>query len=87
LIPWLSQSSSLGIFKLIDECAPRKSVFWKPCASSVQMGQPSCLAGPESGIAFAPCLMRCEHFAGKKEKLSPCLNEILTQSMQIINYI
>lgn len=85
---WLSQLFSSGIFKLIVECAPRKSLIWKArarqCAdgAAVMPGRP-----PKVGLHLHIVLCAANILQGKKEKLSPCLNEILTQSMQIINYI
>ena len=64
----LSQTSSLGIFKLIDLCILSYFLIRKPHARLCADGEQSCLAGPASGITFAHCFIHCEHFAGKKGK-------------------
>ena len=62
----LSQTSSLGIFKLIDACTLSYFLIQKSRARLCADGEQSCLASPASGITFAHCFIHCEHFAGKK---------------------
>ena len=64
----LSQTPSLGIFKLIDSCTQSYFLIRKPRARLCADGEQSCLAGPASGITFTHCFIHCEHFAGKKWK-------------------
>lgn len=53
----------------------------------VQMGSSHAWQALQVELHLHIVLFTVNILQGKKEKLSPCLSEVLTQSVQVINYV
>jgi len=89
-------TTSMEIYKSINTYIENKSLLWKNCIGLCTDGAAN-MTGKHSGVVskikefaaddmlFTHCFIHREHLAAKK--MSPQLNEVLSQCIKIVNYI
>ena len=91
-----ARTTSSEIFRLLDEYLKNHSLDWKSCIGLCTDGAANMtgrLSGVKTriqavagdGFIFTHCVIHREHLAAKK--MSPSLHEVLSVSIQIVNFI